>query len=314
MNVKSAAWLSFFRLPNLPTAPGDALAGGAIALALSRGGVGSALEPESVLYLAAAGLSALLLYMFGLADNDITGVEADRIQSPNRPVAAGVIPESEARLARGVCLGLAIVVAALARLPGVWWGLATVLLGVILLYNRLKDRWPLAGLLGMGLCRGLSVWAGAAALQPVAPDLNILASPPVLLAVAGWTAYVGAVTWLAAGEHAAGAPLSGARFLPGLTVFIPLSALGAYPPDSRLLMGVCSICAYGIWLMAVAPLGRPHDPAARRRSVSAAIGAILYLQAGLMLTYPDVLMVAAVFALFLFHAWIRVRFAGVSGS
>ncbi|MBR1589173.1 MAG: hypothetical protein IJ658_12705, partial [Kiritimatiellae bacterium] len=66
--MKIRPWLQFFRLPNLPTAPGDALAGAAVLMCFSAGGFAQA---------AAAGAAALGFYMFGLADNDIVGVSAD---------------------------------------------------------------------------------------------------------------------------------------------------------------------------------------------------------------------------------------------
>ena len=59
-------WLQFFRIPNLPTAPGDALAGAVMGVALTGGDVRHALV---------AGAAALFLYMYGLADNDIVGAD-----------------------------------------------------------------------------------------------------------------------------------------------------------------------------------------------------------------------------------------------
>lgn len=314
MNAKTAAWLTFFRLPNLPTVPGDAFAGAAIALAVTPGYVPASLGVPELVNLLAAGAAALLIYMFGLADNDIVGAEEDRTQAPKRPIPTGAITVSQACVARAVCLAAAVVVAVSCRLPIHWWGAAAFLLGSILLYNRQKNRWPLFGLVAMGLCRGFSLLAGAAAMRPFAPDHRILASPAVWLAVLGWTAYISAVTWLASDEHVADQPLSAMRFLPGLTVFIPLTAMAMYPSDSRLLMGVCSLCAYGIWVVSVSPLGHSHTADIRRRAVGGAIGALIYLQAGFMLAYPDVLLVAFVFAIFLSNAIIRKFLVAVPGS
>lgn len=314
MNAKTAAWLTFFRLPNLPTVPGDAFAGAAIALAVTQGAGIVSLEFEVLRNLLASGAAALFIYMFGLADNDIVGAEEDRTHAPKRPIPAGAITLPQARLARGVCLAFAVAVSVLCRLPLHWWGAAALLIGSILLYNREKNRWPAFGLVAMGLCRGFSLLAGAAAMQPFAPDHRLLVSPAVWLAVLGWTAYISAVTWLASSEHVASEPMSGLRFLPGLTVFAPLTAMALYPRQSWLLMGVCSLCAYGIWVVSVTPLGRTHTPDIRRRAVGGAIGALIYLQAGFMLAYPNILLIAFVFAIFLSNAFIRKFFAGVSGS
>ena len=80
--MKIRSWLQFFRLPNLPTAPGDALAGAAFLLQDGAGGFAQAV---------AAGAAALGIYMFGLADNDIVGVDADSQGRSDRPLARGDI-------------------------------------------------------------------------------------------------------------------------------------------------------------------------------------------------------------------------------
>lgn len=309
MKNKIAPWLAFFRLPNLPTAPGDAIAGAAICLTLSQPfGAGSTVPIQ----LLAAGAAALLIYMFGLADNDIVGAEEDQQHAPHRPIPSGGITVSQAETARVTCLILAVAGSALCNMPIAWWCVTAVLVSGVMLYNRHKNKWPLFGLLAMGLCRGLSLFAGAAAMWSVAP--GTLFSTPVLVAVVGWTAYICAVTWLAAKEHVAGAPMSWGRFLPGLAVFIPMTALALYPRWSWTLISVCSLCAYGIWFLSVLPLGKPHDPDKRRKAVGGAIGAILYMQAGFILSFPHVVMVAIVLALFTSNVFIRKFLDNVQGS
>lgn len=318
MNNKTTAWIAFFRLPNLPTVPGDAFAGAAIALALLAGASSSGssiLKTSEMVSLIGAGLAALFFYMFGLADNDIVGAEEDRTHAPKRPIPAGAITVLQARIARGICLALAVLTGVCCSLPFAWWSVAIVLIGLIVAYNRWKSRRAIFGLVAMGLCRGLSLYAGAAAMSSSADAKTVLLAPAVLLAVVGWTAYISAVTLLAAQEHAAERPLSVVRFLPGLTVFIPMTAFMTYPREvSWLLVGVCLLCAYGVWVISVTPLGRPHTPEVRRRAVGGAIGAIIYLQAGFMLTYPDVLFISLVFAVFISSTFIRKLFNEVSGS
>ena len=330
MKIKLAPWLVFFRLPNLPTAPGDAIAGSAIALAIAQPAV--APGSSALLTLFAAGAASFFLYLFGLADNDISGAEADRIQAPKRPIPAGEITVAQARIARVICLALAVATGAFAGLPSDWWAVAAVLVAAIVAYNRFKDRCRVFGLVAMGLCRGLSLVSGAAAMQAFVPRAVVVAesasalaptalwlapvyvSAPVLLAALGWIATIAAVTWLAADEHAAEAPLSRLRFLPGLAVFIPMLALGAYPRNAWLLIVLCSLCAYGVWALSVAPLGRQHTPQNRRRAVGGAIGGLLYLQAGYILAVPHVALVAVVVALFLASSVIRKFFEAVPGS
>lgn len=332
MKNKITAWFTFFRLPNLPTAPGDAIAGAAICLAITQPLSTLVIEPETMLKLLAAGAAALLLYMFGLADNDIVGAEEDKTHAPKRPIPAGHISIAQAKVARAVCLGLAVAGAAFCRMPPAWWCVSAFLVAGILLYNRFKSKWPVFGLLAMGLCRGLSLFAGAAAMSGVTPSKALLLSegsaesatsfimvptflsPAVLLAVLGWTAYISAVTWIAAKEHEAHDPLPWHRFLPGLTVFIPMAALAAYPRHSWPLIIVCSLCAYGIWLLSVLPLGRPHTPDIRRRAVGNAIGAIIYLQAAYILAFPHINLIGIVIAIFISTAFIRKFLESVQGS
>ena len=260
----------------------------------------------------AAGASALLLYMFGLADNDIVGAEADKTQAPRRPIPTGEISLSQARIARLACFALAVGTGLAGRMPPLWWIAATALAAIIMAYNRFKDRCSAFGLVAMGLCRGASLLTGAAALHPVAPDA--LRSPPALLAALGWTAHIAAVTRLAADEHAAQAALPWRRFLPGLAVFVPMLALAWYPRAAWPLIALCSAFAYGVWALSVAPLGRAHDPDVRRKAVGNAIGAIVYLQAAYILAFPHVALIAVVIAIFLSTSFIRKFLEDVPGS
>ena len=265
--VKIRPWLQFFRLPNLPTAPGDALVGAAFFL--SFGGEGFA---QTV----AAGAAALGLYMFGLTDNDIVGASAD---GPERPLARGDISPRAAWTARALCLVVAGVVGACARLPPAWWGAALALVGVIFAYNRTKSKWL------MGLCRGLSVVCGAFAVWRPACDWNAIGALACL--AVGWTLYIVAVTKLSEGEERDSDGLAGWRFAWGLATFVPLGAC-AFMPDPRalLLPAVGSSFAFLAWCVAVTPLGGAHTAADRRRAVGQTVGALLYLQVGFMLVTP----------------------------
>ena len=91
-------WLRFFRVPNLPTALGDAAAGSALAFAMLAGGEAPS-DGVLAAFLAAAA-AELLLYLFGLADNDIAGAESDARDAPDRPIPSGEISLRAARVAR----------------------------------------------------------------------------------------------------------------------------------------------------------------------------------------------------------------------
>jgi len=306
------AWLQFFRLPNLPTAPGDALAGAAVVLLLRDGSLSAAL---------AAGGATLFLYMYGLADNDVVGAAADAVNAPERPIPRGEISLRSAKFARSACLFLALLLGAAAHLPPGWWLGAALLTAAICVYNRVKSLWL------MGLCRGLSVLCGTLAVLPA--RVTFRGYPAELLMAAalalGWTLYIAAVTRISEGEESASEGLSPRRYLLGLAAFVPLLAAGpyfffAYPSgDSRglvpLLFPVLGcLWAYARWCAAVAPLGVPHGPETRRPAVGRAIGALLYLQLGFLLLAPHRAFVAVAAALWFSARLIRRYAPRISGS
>lgn len=178
------SWLKLFRVVNLPTVPGDVLAGAA-----SFSLVGNCYAPVWVA--CAAGLS-VLIYMFGLIDNDIVGANSDI----GRPIADREISLNVARTVRFVILLAVLIVAGLVGLPVDWYWAVFVLIIAILVYNRTKSA------LLMGCCRGLNVGCGFAvgsgAAESVWLDWRLL----VPFAVAGiFTLYIAAVTKYSEGEE-----------------------------------------------------------------------------------------------------------------
>ena len=178
------AWLRLFRVVNLPTVPGDVFVGAALWPCFA----GCSLCIFSVLLAALAGV---FLYMFGLADNDIVGAKTDK----GRPIPDGEISLVAARIARFVCLAAAVLVACLAKLPGLWWPAALLLVVSVVLYNRTK--WCLA----MGVCRGLNLLCGVLAANTVFSMDAALLTVPVALTAGVWTLYITAVTWYSKGEE-----------------------------------------------------------------------------------------------------------------
>lgn len=199
------AWLSFFRVVNLPTLPGDVLVGVA---AMMVGGVG-AISPLGIV---AACLASVFLYMFGLADNDIVGAATDR----GRPISEGEISLKAARWARAACVGAAIVVGVAAGLPVWWWFAAFALEVTIVVYNRTK--WCVA----MGLCRGLNVACGVAAAYVGGAIKQLV---PALICIGVWTAYIAAVTKYSEGEEEDESKRARVGFLIGAIVYLQLTAL-----------------------------------------------------------------------------------------
>ena len=214
-------WLRFFRVVNLPTVPGDILVGAA-AVRFAAGDV-SVCGAKAVFGAAAA---AVLLYMFGLADNDILGAPTDH----GRPIAEGEISLSLARWARFLCLAAAAGVAAALQLPPRWWIMAALLTVSIAAYNRAKSS------MLMGLCRGLDVLGGAAVAT------GAYARWPALAAAAVFTIYIAAVTRFSEGEELDPARKRAVGALIGALVYLQLSALIVFylagaPVRSFLLVG-----------------------------------------------------------------------------
>lgn len=176
------AWLRLFRIVNLPTVPGDVFVGAALMSFFSW---------RAMSGLAAAACASVFLYMFGLADNDIVGAKGDS----GRPIPDGEITLGAARLARGLCLFAALVVALIGSLPRLWWPVALALVLSIVVYNRTK--WSVF----MGLCRALNVVCGVACVKIVFTQGDERLVYPVAVVAGLWFLYIWAVTKYSEGEE-----------------------------------------------------------------------------------------------------------------
>ena len=212
------AWLNLFRAVNLPTVPGDVLVGASPALA----GATSLPWPLAA-RIGAACLASVLVYMFGLADNDIVGAARDA----GRPIPDGAISPRAAKVARGACLAGAAALGAAARLPCGWWAVTALLALAALVYNRRKQ--PAA----MGLCRGLDVLCGAAVVPAAGPWPGIW--PLGLAAV--WAVYIAAVTKYSEGEESDPARRRRVGLLIGGIVYLQLLALLPFRSTPLLIAG-----------------------------------------------------------------------------
>ena len=230
------AWLRFFRVVNLPTVPGDVWVGAVAAWF----GVDIICDYGAPLFNAT--IASVLLYMFGLADNDIVGAETDE----GRPIPEGRISLRAARIARALCVigaiavGLAPDPVALKPLPWMWWPVAFVLLLSVVVYNRTKS-WAL-----MGVCRGLNVLCGGIVALSSCASLTSgqeTASPLLWLGVcvAVWTIYIAAVTKYSEGEEMDTAKRRRVGFLVGAIVYLQIIALLLFQSGIVILVGVLLI-------------------------------------------------------------------------
>jgi 4-hydroxybenzoate polyprenyltransferase len=195
------AWLALIRPPNIPTVPGDPLAGFMLA-ASSDAAFWKALPCVA---------ASVLLYMAGLVWNDCADYEKDRKERPDRPLPAGHVSRRAAALT-GV--GLAASGIGVSGFSGpATVVVAVVLAGLIVCYDFGSKRSRAAGSVNMGLCRGASLLLGASAA-----GVHALCRPPVVAAAAGITAYISAVTLIASRETRKGAV--------GVVRYVPVLACG----------------------------------------------------------------------------------------
>jgi 4-hydroxybenzoate polyprenyltransferase len=202
-------WFRLLRLPNLLTVPGDPVAGFLLASA-------GATPPPQPLALAAAAGAALCLYLFGLILNDLMDLETDQRERPERPLPAGEITVPQARMAAIAMALSGLNLALAAGRPALF--VAAALAALIVAYDAALKRVRVAGLVAMGLCRGLSLLLGAVAARPdlfTHADMN---SAPIWVAAAGLTLYVIGFSAVAKREMDAEKPL-------GLTRWLPFAAL-----------------------------------------------------------------------------------------
>ena len=184
-----SAWLQLVRPPNLPTVPGDPLAGFLLAQATSN----APLVLGMAMWIPLA--VALLLYTAGLIWNDAADVAEDRRDRPGRPIADGRVSRRSAALTAS---SLAACALGLAATHGViTLATAAVLTILILSYDLGLKRIPVVGELTMGLCRGTSLLLGAAAAPGAAATLT---NTPVVLGACVVTVYVAGLTAVARHE------------------------------------------------------------------------------------------------------------------
>lgn len=301
------AWIQLLRLPNLPTVPGDVIAGATIA-ALARGGANPSMAQTPQLLAACA--ASVALYAGGLIDNDLVDAARDATDAPSRPIPSGAVSATAARRLRAGCFIFAFACGAIAGLSHAWFACAALLCATIFTYNRAKRRFRLVAAPLMGACRGLNV------LCAILIDGCSALTAGALPVLAGWTLYVAGVTKLAENEHRAKDPLGPARYVPALFALIPALAVfadGFAISRAIAISAGCGFAAYA-WCKAVAPLGAMHDAKTRGAAVGAGIGALLYLQTGFAACAPDLTAPIIMAMCFASRTLIRKTHPSITGS
>lgn len=186
MNPKLRAYLDLVRLPNLPTAAADVVAG-----ALYAGGDSS--DWPAVALLVCASMS---LYAGGSALNDVCDVKRDTQERPERPIPSGRVPRRAGLAVAVAALLVGFALAALVSARTAW--IAGSLVIAIVLYDVLLKATPIAPGV-MGACRALNLAFGMSRTP-----LHLTAACLVPLGLM-WL-YVTSLTLFARKEAAGGAP------------------------------------------------------------------------------------------------------------
>ncbi len=260
-NRRLVAWLRLLRPPNLPTVPGDPLAG--FLLAGGRPGWRAA----------AVMLAVLLVYAAGLIWNDVADVEIDRRERPERPLPSGAVAVGSARIVAALLAAAGLAAAGLAGAAAL--AAACLLTGMVLVYDFAGVRGRAAGVLIMGGCRAVSVVLGIAAAS------SFRAVPAAAWAVAaGFGAYVAAVSLLAKDETRL-TRLGWKRHLPSVMAAVALLAPVALasPGARRDLSLLCALPAFWFVRRTARLAGPGPAPGVLGCAVGRYIRALLLMQA-----------------------------------
>jgi 4-hydroxybenzoate polyprenyltransferase len=171
-------YLELVRPPNVATALADVLAGYAVA---------GLANPRALPWLLA---STACLYAGGIVLNDFFDREVDRTERPERPIPSGRVTSGSAATFGLLLLGIGVLAASIATAAA---SVIALLIAVaVLSYDSWAKRHGLIGPVNMGICRGLNLLLGAAAVPEVLTSSWFLAGLPIL--------YIAAVTALSRGE------------------------------------------------------------------------------------------------------------------
>ena len=186
--AKPRPLLQLLRPPNLFTVPGDPLCG---ALVASHGEWSWRIVPGVLISLAA--------YCAGLVINDLADYREDLRDRPGRPLPSGAVSKRTAGIL-AASFGIVAMITA-SCVNGLTLILTLLLLAEICFYNLFAKKIGFLAPLAMGLCRGLSVLVGAAAVNPFRAGVVPVQGWP-LLAACIILLYIAAVTALARNETA----------------------------------------------------------------------------------------------------------------
>lgn len=229
------AWFRLLRIVNLPTVPGDVLAGVAVS---SVSTLTISLTPAPVI---AAACASCCFYLFGLIDNDIKGATTD----VNRPLSNGEISLFAAYCAKFGFLALGFVAGFIGELPHSWWQSSIALVLAIVFYNHLKH--PIL----MGLCRALNVYCGASIILGLSHTALGSKSLPIIATLSIWLCYIAFVTKLSVGEEINPARKALVGKLVGGIIYLQIAALVIFHLCYPTIITIWALLAEAVLLVAL---------------------------------------------------------------
>lgn len=268
-------YLELLRPANVTTALADVLAGYAVA-GLGRG--------RGLPWLL---LSTACLYAGGVVLNDVFDRRLDAVERPERPIPSGRVPATRAAALGAVLLAAGVAAASTATAAAAI--IAGAIAALVLLYDAWGKHQAIVGPVNMGLCRGLNLLLGVAAV----PAALAGHWPLALLAVV----YIGAVTVVSRGEVYGGKAATAALALVSLTAVLLALAIIAARSGSGAPVALALTAALGwrVW-PPFWTVYKDSSPACIRRAVKAGVLSLVLLDAVISAAYAGPLYSVAVLA------------------
>ncbi|TGL40819.1 UbiA-like protein EboC [Leptospira perdikensis] len=173
------AYFTLLRPANLVTALADILAGMSIV-----GFIWNDLTPVLLL------ISTIGLYGGGVVLNDYFDLSVDTKERPERPIPSGKVSKHAALVLGVLFLGLGVVFAFLYQIQSGW--IASVIVILVLTYNRFAKHHSIFGPIFMGMCRGGNLILGMSLVSDVKLSEVFLSIFPIL--------YIAAITMISRDE------------------------------------------------------------------------------------------------------------------
>ena len=281
-------YLQLVRPANVATSLADVLAGYAIA---------GLAAPRALPWLL---LSTACLYAGGIVLNDFFDRELDAVERPERPIPSGRVSARQAAALGATLLTTGLVAGYLASPEA--GGVAAAIVVAVLLYDSWGKHQRLLGPVNMGLCRGLNLCLGMAAV----PGTIGAHWPVAILPVA----YIAGVTMVSRGE------VSGGRRGVAMTalalvaaVLVALGGISALAKGSVIwpfvLLGVLSWRVLRAFLRALAD----PSPPVIRAAVRTGVLSLVLVDGVLAAAYADMIYSLAVLLTALLAGWLARQFA-----